>query len=193
VLGIDSVFGLPVHPLVVHVAVVLVPLAAFALIALGWKGEWRQRYALPIAVLALAGGAAAILAASSGETLVSSVRQAAGTRVGFGEHPEQGDAARLFAVPLRGRCHRALDPRDVARAAQAPALDFDRCVPGLVRARCGRNRHHDRRGPFGRHAGLEGCRQLRELEPLAATVAMARGPVRRASEARRRLGRRGGG
>jgi uncharacterized membrane protein len=102
VLGIDSGFGLPVHPLVVHVAVVLVPLAAFALIALGWKGEWRQRYALPIAVLALAGGAAAILAASSGETLVSSVRQAAGTRVGFGEHPEQGDAARLFAVLFAG-------------------------------------------------------------------------------------------
>jgi hypothetical protein len=98
VLGIDTVFGLPVHPLVVHVAVVLVPLAAIALIALCWNAEWRRQYALPIAVLALAGGAAAILAASSGETIESSVRQAAGTRVSFGDHPEQGDSARLFAV-----------------------------------------------------------------------------------------------
>ena len=56
--GIDKVGGVPVHPLVVHGAVVLVPLAVLALIALGWKAEWRRSYALHIAVLALAGAGA---------------------------------------------------------------------------------------------------------------------------------------
>lgn len=97
-LGIDSISGLPLHALVVHVAVVLVPLAALAFILLGWKAEWRQHYALPVAVLAVGGAAAAILAAATGGSLEETIREAAGTRVRFGEHPEQGDSARLFAV-----------------------------------------------------------------------------------------------
>jgi uncharacterized membrane protein len=97
-LGIDSISGIPLHPLVVHVAVVLVPLAAIGLMALGWKSEWRRQYALPLAILAIGGAAAAILASSTGESLESTIREAAGTRVRFGEHPEQGDTARLFAV-----------------------------------------------------------------------------------------------
>ncbi len=96
-LGVDTIFGLPLHPLVVHVAVVLVPLAAVALIVLGWRTDWRHQYALPIAILALAGAGAAIVASSTGETMEGTIRQAAGVRVGFGDHPEQGDAARLFA------------------------------------------------------------------------------------------------
>jgi siderophore synthetase component len=83
---------------VVHAAVVLVPLAALALIALCWKADWRRQYAFPIAVLALGGAAAAILAAATGGNLEATIRDAAGTRVRFGEHPEQGDTARLFAV-----------------------------------------------------------------------------------------------
>jgi uncharacterized membrane protein len=98
VFGIDSISGVPLHPLVVHAAVVLVPLAAIALIVLGWKSDWRHHYALPIALLAIGGAVAAIIAASTGENLEATVREAAGTRVRFGEHPEQGDSARLFAV-----------------------------------------------------------------------------------------------
>lgn len=97
-LGIDSVYGIPLHPLVVHAAVVLVPLAALALIAAGWKADWRRHYAFPIALLALGGAAAAILAAATGGSLEATIRDAAGTRVRFGEHPQQGDTARLFAV-----------------------------------------------------------------------------------------------
>jgi uncharacterized membrane protein len=98
VFGIDSISGVPLHPLVVHVAVILVPLAAIALILLGWKSEWRHHYALPIALLAIGGAVAAIIAASTGEGIEATVREAAGSRVRFGEHPEQGDTARLFAV-----------------------------------------------------------------------------------------------
>ncbi|MCC6381804.1 MAG: hypothetical protein IT304_04805 [Dehalococcoidia bacterium] len=101
-LALDTLFGLPAHALVVHVAVVLVPLSAVAMAGVGWRPGWRRSYALPIAVLAIVGASAALLAAQSGETLEHSVRTAAETagagRVRFGEHPEQGDTARFFAV-----------------------------------------------------------------------------------------------
>ncbi|MCB9482719.1 MAG: hypothetical protein H6675_01805 [Dehalococcoidia bacterium] len=53
---ISSIAGLPAHPLVVHGAVVLVPLAAVALIAIGWRKDWRKHYSLPVALIAWAGG-----------------------------------------------------------------------------------------------------------------------------------------
>jgi hypothetical protein len=90
----DKVFGLPPHPLLVHAAVVLVPLAALALIATGWREAWRKAYLLPITLLAVGGAGFTFLAKQSGESLQESVR-AAGKRVG--EHPEQGDTAFVFA------------------------------------------------------------------------------------------------
>ena len=108
-LSIDEISGLPLHALVVHVAVILVPLAAVGLVATGWRPEWRKTYLLPIGLIAITGALAAILASSSGEALQDSVREAArasGTRVSFGEHPEQGDFARnmamLFAAAVAG-------------------------------------------------------------------------------------------
>jgi uncharacterized membrane protein len=101
VFGIDTIYGLPLHPLVVHVAVVLVPLAALALIAVGWRPEWRRAYLLPIAVLALAGAGAAMLAAQTGEAIQGTVRDAAravGQRASFGDHPQQGNAAEIAAM-----------------------------------------------------------------------------------------------
>jgi hypothetical protein len=97
----SSVLGLPIHALVVHFAVVLVPVSAFGSMVTGWRSQWRRSYALPVALLAVAGAAACLLATSSGEQLQDSLRQAAraaGTRASFGEHPEEGDTARLFAV-----------------------------------------------------------------------------------------------
>ena len=97
----SAIFGVPTHPLVVHAAVVLVPLAALALIALGWRKEWRSSYALPIALLALAGAGAAFLADQTGESIQHSVRaaaQAAGQRASFGDHPEQGQAAAIASM-----------------------------------------------------------------------------------------------
>ena len=98
---INNVFGLPAHALVVHAAVVLVPLSALAFVVAGLRSDWRRHYALPIALMAVAGAAAAILAAATGEPLESSIRHAAratGTTARFGDHPGQGDTARIFAA-----------------------------------------------------------------------------------------------
>ena len=98
---ISQIAGLPAHALVVHVAVVLVPLSGLAFVATCWRPDWRRKYGLLIAALAVVGAAGAVLAASTGEPLADSVRQAArasGDVARLGEHPEQGDTARLVAV-----------------------------------------------------------------------------------------------
>lgn len=102
-LEITTVAGLPAHPLLVHAAVVLVPLAAIVHAATGWKAAWRRAYALPAGLLAIAGAVFALLAKSSGEGLEGPVKraaQAAGQRARFGDHPEQGDAAFFWAMLL---------------------------------------------------------------------------------------------
>jgi len=102
-LEIDTILGLPAHPLLVHAAVILVPLAAIALAITGWKRAWRRHYSFPVAVLAIAGAVFAFLAKGSGEPLeerVEDAAQAAGVRARFGDHPEQGDTAFIFALAL---------------------------------------------------------------------------------------------
>ena len=40
----DLINGLPVHPLVVHAVVVLLPLATLGLIAIAVRPAWRRTY-----------------------------------------------------------------------------------------------------------------------------------------------------
>lgn len=69
----DTIAGLPVHPLAVHLAVVLVPLGALALIALAFLPKLRKAY-LPVVVGTLAiGTAATFVAKESGEQLAERV------------------------------------------------------------------------------------------------------------------------
>jgi cytochrome b involved in lipid metabolism len=87
----DTIGGLPVHPLAVHLAVVLVPLGALALIALIFLPRQRKTY-LPITVGTLAVGAiATYMAKESGEQLAN--------RVGLPqEHAALGDV--LFPASI---------------------------------------------------------------------------------------------
>ncbi|GMV84428.1 MAG: hypothetical protein AMXMBFR80_02860 [Dehalococcoidia bacterium] len=102
-LEISTIAGLPAHALLVHAAVVLVPLAAVALAVTCWKASWRKAYSLPVALIAVGGAAAALLAKEAGESLEDTVARAArseGVTARFGDHPEQGDAAFAFALLL---------------------------------------------------------------------------------------------
>lgn len=91
----DSVGGLPLHPLVVHFAVVLLPLAALALVLEALVPALRRRYA-GVTVLALAGGtAAAFLAKESGEALARQEGLPA-------QHALVGNVLPLLALVLLG-------------------------------------------------------------------------------------------
>ena len=65
----ETVFGLPLHPLVVHGAVVLVPLAALLAVIVAVSQEKRTRWGVLTWLMATAAWAATIVAKLSGETL----------------------------------------------------------------------------------------------------------------------------
>ncbi len=84
---LDSVLGLPAHPLIVHATVVMVPLAAFMVVAAALSARFRHwsRYATPAA--ALIAVVLVPLASSSGESFEGDVQRTALVR----EHAELGD------------------------------------------------------------------------------------------------------
>lgn len=65
----DTILGLPVHALVMHVVVVLVPLAAAGVVAIAVVPRWRARYGVLVLAIATAGLAAVPVATRSGGKL----------------------------------------------------------------------------------------------------------------------------
>ncbi|MFN8080670.1 MAG: DUF2231 domain-containing protein [Kineosporiaceae bacterium] len=94
----DTVLGLPLHPLVVHAVVILLPLAAVLTVAVAVKPDWR-RFAPQLAVLNGVVLVAAFTAAQSGESLEHRVRQLS-EPAGLHDHAEMGDTLVAFAFAL---------------------------------------------------------------------------------------------
>jgi hypothetical protein len=89
----DLINGLPVHPLVVHAVVVLLPLACLGTIAIAVRPAWRKKYGVLVVGCAALATVLIPVATSSGEALEE--------RVGDpGKHAELGDQLIWFAVPL---------------------------------------------------------------------------------------------
>lgn len=89
----DTVNGLPLHPLVVHGVVVLLPLAMLGTIAIAVRPRWRHRFGLLVLGMAAVGTLFIPIATSSGEALEEHVGNP-------GEHAELGDQLIWFALPL---------------------------------------------------------------------------------------------
>ncbi len=64
-----TVDGLPLHPLVVHAVVVLLPLAALGTLLVVVRPAWCRAFGVPVLLLALVGVAAVPVATSTGEQL----------------------------------------------------------------------------------------------------------------------------
>jgi hypothetical protein len=65
----DTVFGLPVHALVLHAAVTLVPLAALCLVAIAVYPRWRDRFGVPVVLLTASAMVVVFVVQESGEHL----------------------------------------------------------------------------------------------------------------------------
>lgn len=89
----DLIDGLPVHPLVVHAVVVLLPLACLGTIAIAVRPAWRGRYGVLVVACAAAATALIPVATSSGEALEQHVGDP-------GTHAELGGELIWFAIPL---------------------------------------------------------------------------------------------
>ena len=87
----DLINGLPVHPLVVHAAVVLVPLTALGLLAMAIWPRFSGRYGWVVAVSGLLATGSSFASKESGEVLEGRVGEP-----GF-DHAELGDLMPIFA------------------------------------------------------------------------------------------------
>ncbi|MDR7254782.1 putative membrane protein [Nocardioides sp. BE266] len=89
----DLINGLPVHPLVVHAVVVLLPLACLGTIAIAVRPAWRRTHGILVVACAAAATVLIPVATSSGEALEEHVGDP-------GQHAALGDQLIWFAIPL---------------------------------------------------------------------------------------------
>ncbi|MDS1269920.1 DUF2231 domain-containing protein [Lipingzhangella sp. LS1_29] len=68
---IPTVDGLPLHPLVIHATIVLVPLAVLAALPIAVRSHWRRRFGWPVAILAVLSWVTVPVAVWSGQDLAA--------------------------------------------------------------------------------------------------------------------------
>jgi hypothetical protein len=90
------VSGLPVHPLVVHAVVVLLPMAVVGSVLVALWPASRARWAWPVVVLTAAAVVSIPLATSTGEGLEHNLPRTPA----IAAHAELGDQLLVFAAPL---------------------------------------------------------------------------------------------
>lgn len=92
----DTIFGLPLHVLVIHAVVVLLPLMALVTVLLALRPRWSERAAWLVVAGDVVVTGLAFLAASSGEALKLMLPANEAIR----EHAERGDLLPWFSVAL---------------------------------------------------------------------------------------------
>lgn len=95
-----SFFGIPAHPLFVHIPAVLLPLAAIGVVLMVIRPVWHQRYRWAVLAIGFVGALGAILAAQAGESLEEQItaKEGAAAAAGWEDHAAAGETARLFAI-----------------------------------------------------------------------------------------------
>lgn len=96
---LTEIAGIPSHPLLVHAAVVLLPLAALALVVAAWWPAARARMGVGLPVLALVAAGACYLAKESGEQLEKRPSME-GMHESIEAHATQGTATFLWSLAL---------------------------------------------------------------------------------------------
>ncbi|HVQ18968.1 MAG TPA: DUF2231 domain-containing protein [Actinomycetes bacterium] len=92
----ETVGGLPVHPLVVHAVVVLIPLSAIGVITMALVPRWRRTLGFSVLLVSIAATAMVPVAKFSGENLQ---REIASTPLII-RHRNLAETLLYFAVPL---------------------------------------------------------------------------------------------
>jgi uncharacterized membrane protein len=93
---LDTIFGLPMHPLIVHATVVIVPTAAATVLLAAFWPRFRAWAGVLPAALSLVAVVLTPLSTSSGESLEETTRRTELVR----EHAEMGGLLIWWVVPL---------------------------------------------------------------------------------------------
>jgi len=97
---INNIGALPAHPLIVHLPVVLVPLATVGAILMLIRPSWRERFEIPTAVLAVVAAIATQLAIGSGEALEERVEESKLVKAHAGIAEQARPWVFLFAIVM---------------------------------------------------------------------------------------------
>jgi len=127
----DSIFGLPSHPLIVHAAVVLVPLAAIGAIVIAFWPAARERIGWITAGLGVVGFFFAFFAKQSGEVLLETTRVTEAVKA----HAEMGKWGLIGAFLVGGSaCSLMLFDQFVKERAKRglPELSITRPLRTLI-------------------------------------------------------------
>jgi uncharacterized membrane protein len=89
-----SVAGLPLHPLVIHAAIVLIPLAAISALVMSYLPSFSRRYGKVTLVIALVAQASLFLAKTTGEAFEEILDK------DVGNHAELGEIAPFVTLPM---------------------------------------------------------------------------------------------
>ena len=113
----DTINGIPLHPLVVHGVVVLLPLAVLGTIAIALRPAWRAKYGLLVVGIGVIATALIPVATQSGEKFKETIQ------IDPGKHADLGEQLIWFALPMLALLIAlvVLDRREVAPAAEGGA------------------------------------------------------------------------
>jgi hypothetical protein len=90
----DNLFGLPAHPIVIHAAVVLLPLAAIGTVVIAGSRSLRRRFGVLVAVCAVASVVVVWMAQESGQDLAERVKETSLVE----QHTEEGESVLPWAL-----------------------------------------------------------------------------------------------
>lgn len=96
----DKLFGLPAHPFLVHIPVVLLPLAVVGVVVMAIKPAWHARYRWAVLAICTVGTIGIVLAASAGEQLEGRIINVEGqaAAASWEQHSQLGETSRNFAL-----------------------------------------------------------------------------------------------
>jgi len=163
--NIKNLFGLPAHPLLLHVPVVFDPLLAMVTLVLVARPELRRRYAVLWAAFAVVSLAATVLTAGAGQEFLDTKPRIDAT---LRDHKEAGETLRtimfvftgailvLVTLDWLGRAGALPSVVAVVVAALAIGAGFFTIRAGHLGAKSAWGREGDRRPPFAFPGGGDG-------------------------------------
>jgi len=97
-LHIDRLFGLPGHPLLLHIPVVGIPVVTLAALACVVRPPWRTRYGLALVVVVAGVMIGTVLTAGAGVSLKASLSRGFGGGARFDHHQHLGEQTRVLVI-----------------------------------------------------------------------------------------------
>jgi hypothetical protein len=88
------VAGLPLHPLIIHVSVILIPLVAISALVMSYLPSFSRRYGKAIFSLALVAQGSLFLSRTTGQALTKIMEK------DMGRHADLGEVAPFITLPM---------------------------------------------------------------------------------------------